>query len=64
MAALNENVPPPPPPPLWITYAAFSTMLVPIVGLIAIASIVSDAPTEIGAEYGVDPAEGALPFVV
>jgi len=62
-AAVNENAPPP-PPPLWITYAASSIMLVPVVGLIAIALIVSDVPTEMGAEYCVDPADGALPFVV
>jgi hypothetical protein len=34
------------------------------VGLIAMASTVSDVPTEIGAEYFVEPAEGADPFVV
>jgi len=64
VVALNENAPPAPPPPLWMTYAAFSIMLVPSVGLIAIASIVSDALTEMGAEYCVDPAEGVLPLVV
>jgi hypothetical protein len=62
-AALNENALPP-PPPAWMTYAAFSIMLVPMVGLIAIASIVSDAMTETGDEYGVDPAVGLVPSVV
>jgi hypothetical protein len=60
--ALNENVPA--PPVVWMTYAAFSIMLVPIVGLIAIAPIVSDVPTAMGAEYCVDPAVGAVPLVV
>jgi len=43
---------------------AFATLLVPIVGLTAIASIVSDAATLIGVEYVFDPALGATPSVV
>jgi hypothetical protein len=39
-------------------------MLVPIVGLMAMASTVSDVPTEKGAEYCVAPAVGVVPSVL
>jgi hypothetical protein len=39
-------------------------MLVPTVGLMAMASTVSDVPTGIGAEYCVDPAVGVVPSVL
>lgn len=46
------------------TYAALSTWLVPIVGLIAIALIVSVALTAIGVVYLVEAPVGVVPSVV
>jgi hypothetical protein len=40
------------------------TLLLPSVGLTAIALSVSDAETAIGPEYEVDPGVGAVPSVV
>ena len=46
------------------TYAALETTLVPNVGLIAIALIVSEVDTATGLLYSVDAAVGAEPLVV
>lgn len=48
----------------WMTYAALARLLVPTVGLTAIALIVSDAAAAIGLEYCVDAAVGVVPSVV
>jgi hypothetical protein len=45
-------------------YEAVPTLLVPVVGLTAMALIVSDAATAIGLEYLVDKAVGVDPSVV
>ena len=47
-----------------MTYAALATLLLPRIGLMAIALIVSDAATAIGLEYFVDAAPGVDPSVV
>jgi hypothetical protein len=49
---------------IWMTYSAVSIMLVPMVGLMAIAEIVSDAATGIGPEYTFEAAVGVDPSVV